>query len=84
MRERYDPKYEARILELAENRLRTKNYRVFDGDARVARSAKLPELKREGKTSMEDCLVVINREGEAMVLTVEFQLILLNVLQNRF
>lgn len=44
MNEKYDKKYEAQIAELADNRLKTKTYRVFDYQARVYSRKSIPEL----------------------------------------
>jgi hypothetical protein len=74
--ERYDPKYEHRIRELAENRLKTGNYKVFDSRARIITRRAFPELKDAGSTQDERCLVIINAAGETIVITAEFELAL--------
>jgi hypothetical protein len=41
---------------------------------------KFPELVAEGKSDVESCLIITNREGEAVVITKEFSQILYNAL----
>lgn len=47
MDEKYDDRYEKQIVLMAENRLETKNYRVFDYRARVVKSERFPGLVRQ-------------------------------------
>jgi hypothetical protein len=55
MDEKYNPKYESQIAELADKRLRTKNYNVFDNQARVYSRKNLPGLVEQGRTTRSDC-----------------------------
>lgn len=84
MKEKYIEKYEQQIRELAENRIKTNQYKVFDNSARVIKRARFPELVEQGKSDDENCLVIINGEGETIVLTSEFEFILMNVSKGWF
>lgn len=83
MQKKFDQAYEDKIILLAENKLESGHYKVFDDDARVVKRHRLPELPATGKTHDSTCLVITNREGETIVLTQEFEHILYNILKNR-
>ncbi len=69
MEEKYDVDYERKIKDLANNRLRTGTYKLFDHSARVIKRRNFPDLKEKELTDNESCLVIINRQGECVVIT---------------
>lgn len=71
MKEKYNPKYDHQIKELAENRIKSGQYKIFDHNARV-----ITRKKIDGKS----CLVIINGEAETIVITPEFEIVLGNAL----
>lgn len=73
MKEKYNEKYEAQIQDLAGNRLKSKNFKIFDYNARIIKRQNFPELVEQGKTAHQNCLVIINGEGETLVITQEFE-----------
>lgn len=81
MDEKYDEKYEKKIVLLAESRLKSGNYKVFDYRARVIKRAKIPELVSDKKSEKETALVIINSDGETVVITEEFEMILRNAVK---
>ena len=83
MDEKYNPKYESQIKDLANNRLRTKTYKVFDYNARIVKRIKMIELKEQGRTDSEQCLIIVNKDGDTMAITQEFEKVLFNALKNR-
>lgn len=83
MEEKYNPKYESQIMEMAKNRLGAKTYKVFDYQARIFTREYLPELKEQGRTDNEQCLIIVNKDGDTIAITQEFEKILFNVLKNR-
>ena len=80
MKEKYNQKYENQIAQLDSGRVKTGNYKVFDYQARVITRDSFPELIEKGKTEIENCLVVINSDGETVVITRELEAILRNAL----
>ena len=84
MKEKHDPHYEKQIHQLAENRLKTKNFRVFDHDARIVGRENFPELVEKGRTLDEKCLIVVNSEGETIVITKEFEVQLRHIAESWF
>lgn len=80
---KYDDRYEKQIILLAEERIKTGKYKVFDRQARVITRKNLPELAAAGKTEDENCLVIANQDGETIVITKEFEQILFNAFKNR-
>ena len=84
MKEKYSPQYESQIRQLAENRLKTKNFKIFDHDARIVKRADLPELVENGRTDDAKCLVIVNSEGETIVITKEFELVLTRIAESWF
>lgn len=81
MDEKYDPEYERKIKDLANLRLHHENYKVFDHDARIVKRVNIPKTKETGKSDYESCLVIINRDGECIVITREFEKILRNAVE---
>lgn len=73
MEEKYDEKKEKQLRLLAENRLEPGHYKIFDYSAHV-----ITRKNIEGK----NCLVVINGEGETIIITPEFEMVLFNALKN--
>jgi hypothetical protein len=70
--EKYDEKKEHQIRLLAENRIQSGQYKIFDHNARV-----ITRKKIDGK----NCLVLINGEGETIVITPEFEVVLSNAIK---
>lgn len=56
---------------LAENRIRSRQYKIFDHSAGV-----ITRKKIDGK----NCLVIINGEGETIVIPPEFEIVLRNIM----
>jgi hypothetical protein len=83
MQEKYDDNYENKIVLLAENKIKSGRYKVFDHLARVISRECFPELVNQGKTDDESCLIITNKEGETLVITQEFEHILFNALKHR-
>ncbi len=81
MEEKYDQRYENQIILLASERVKTGKYKVFDHKARVITRDNFPELVEKGQTDDERCLVIINSEGETIVISTEFEIILRNALK---
>ena len=77
--EKYDQKYEDHIQQLADLRLKNKNYKIFDYHARVIKREKFEINGME-----ESCLVIINAVGDCMVLTEDFERMLYTVNKQRF
>lgn len=84
MQDKFDRKYENQIVLMAETKVKSGNFKVFDNFARVIKRDIFPELARQGRTGDEKCLVIINREGETIVLTDEFERILYAALESKF
>ena len=72
MKEKYDAKKEKQLRLLAENRIQSGQYKIFDHNARI-----ITRKKIDGR----NCLVIINGEGETVVITPEFEIVLRNVLK---
>ena len=70
--EKYDAKKEHQLQLLAENRIQNGQYKIFDHSARV-----ITRKKIDG----ENCLVIINREGETIVITTKFENVLKNAIK---
>lgn len=70
-----DDKLEKRFEQLAENRISSKNYKVFDKNSRVVKRQRIND---------DLCLVILNAEGEAIVLTEEFEKELFRIATIRF
>lgn len=68
---------------LARDRVKSGNYKVFDYQARVVTRDQFPDLVEKGRTYIERCLVITNSEGETIVITREFEVILKNALIGR-
>ena len=79
MNEKYNEKYEHQIKEMAESRIKSGSIKVFDHNARIVKRERFPELVKQGKTEDENCLIIINQDGECVVLTQEFERALMNV-----
>ena len=73
MKEKYNQKYEDQIRKLAADRFDKKNFRVFDHNARIIKRVNISELVDQGKTAHPNCLVIVNGEGETIVITQEFE-----------
>jgi hypothetical protein len=84
MKEKYDQKYEDHIQVLAEHRLDSKNYKIFDHRSRIIKRHKISELLERGRSDSEDALVIISGEGDLIVLTEEFERMLLSVSKKHF
>lgn len=65
MEEKYDAKKEHQLQILAENRIQSGQYKIFDHKARVVTRKRI-----DGK----NCLVIINGEGETIFITEEFEM----------
>jgi hypothetical protein len=70
--QKLNEKYEKQIRELAENRIITNNFKVFDKDARI--------VTRREIEGLGNCLVMINRAGETIVIDQHFEIALRNAL----
>jgi hypothetical protein len=81
MENKYNQKYENQIVLLAQNKVESGHYKIFDNDARVITKRNFPEVVESGKSDYESCLIVCNREGETIIITQEFSQILFNALQ---
>jgi hypothetical protein len=81
MKEKYNDQYENKIILLAESKIKSGNFKVFDNFARVIKRDKFPELVEQEKTDNESCLVIINREGETIVITPFFEVVLRNAVK---
>ena len=79
-----DEKLEKRFEQLAENRIASRNYKLFDKNSRVIKRQRLAELKLSGKTENDLCLVIINAEGETIILTEEFERELFRIDKGRY
>jgi hypothetical protein len=75
---------EDHIKILAEHRLESKNYKVFDYRSRVIKRDKFPELVERERSDNESGLVIISGEGDVMVLTEEFEMMLYGISKKRF
>lgn len=84
MKEKHDADYENKIIFLAEQRVKTGKYKLFDYRARVITRDQLPEVVARGKSDDESCLVIANSDGETIVITREFERILLQALRDNF
>lgn len=84
MKEKYDPRYEDQIAKLTQDNLLNKKYKVFDAKARAVIRRRIVGLIEEGNEKESTCLVLTNRNGETIVLTEDFELMLYNVLKKRF
>ena len=73
MDHKYDEHLEDQFEKLAEERLAEMKYKVFDKDARIIKRDKFYDLKLENRTDDENCLVIISKEGETIVLTTEIE-----------
>ncbi len=82
MDEKFDSKYEHQIHQLAQNRIETGNYKVFDYRARVITKTGFTDLVESERTDDRTCLVITNADGETVVITKEFGLALFNALKN--
>ena len=69
--EKYDEKKEHQLRLLAENRIQNGQYKIFDHDARVITRKKIDD---------KSCLVIINGEGETIVITPDFEMVLRNAI----
>ena len=67
---------------MAQNKVQSGNYKVFDYQARVITRDDFPDLAEKGRSDFESCLVICNRDGETIVITREFERILANALKN--
>ena len=81
MKIKYNQEFENKIILLAQNKIESGHYKVFDFDARVITKRNFPELVQTGKSDFESCLIIANREGETIVITKEFSRILYNALK---
>jgi hypothetical protein len=82
MHEKLDENYERKIRQLAQNRIDTGNFKLFDYRARAVSKITFPEFVEAGKTQDETCLIITNADGETIALTKEFARILFNALKN--
>jgi len=81
MKNKYNQQYENQIVLLAQNKVESGHYKIFDNDARVITKRDFPEVVESGKSDFESCLIICNREGETVVITKEFSRILYNALR---
>ena len=81
MKNKYNQKYENQITLLVQSKVESGHYKIFDNDARVITKRNFPEVVESGKSDYESCLIICNREGEAVVMTKEFSRILFNALK---
>ena len=81
MDNKYNQKYENQIVLLAQKKVESRHYIIFDNDARVITKRNFPEVVESGKSDYESCLIICNREGETIVITKEFSRILFNALK---
>ncbi len=81
MNNKYNQQYENQIVLLAQNKVESGHYKIFDNDARVITKRNFPEFVESGKSDYESCLIVCNREGETIVMTKEFSRILFKALK---
>jgi hypothetical protein len=81
MKNKYNQQYENQIVFMAQNKVESGNYKIFDNDARVITKRNFSELVEQGKSDFESCLIIANREGETVVITREFSRILFNALR---
>lgn len=58
--------------------------KIFDKNSRLIKRHKFPELIQSGRTMAETSLVVLNAEGDAIVLTEEFERELFRILKKRY
>jgi hypothetical protein len=82
LREKHDANYENKIILSVENKIKSGHYKIFD-KARVIKKERFPELVSNGQTEDDNCLIIANNEGDAIVITAEFERILLNAIKNR-
>ena len=81
MNNKYNQQYENQIILLAQNKVESGHYKIFDKDARVITKRNFPEVVESVKSDYESCLIICNREGETVVMTKEFSRILFNALK---
>ena len=81
MNNKYNQQYENQIVLLAQNKVESGQYKIFDNVARVITKRNFPEVVKSGKSDSESCLIVCNREDETIVMTKEFSRILFNALK---
>jgi hypothetical protein len=81
MKNKYNQKYENQIILLAQSKVESGHYKIFDNDARVITKRNFPEVVESGKSDYESCLIICNRGGETVVITKEFSRILFNALK---
>lgn len=79
-----DENLEKRFEQLADERIENKKYKIFDKNSRLIKRHKFPELIQSGRTMAETSLVVLNAEGDAIVLTEEFERELFRILKKRY
>lgn len=75
---------EDKFIKLAEERITSKKYKVFDISSRLVKRHKFPDLVTTGRTMGETSLLILNSAGDAIVLTEEFERELLRVLKIRY
>lgn len=75
---------EDKFIKLAEERIAAKKYKVFDKNSRLVKRQKFPDLIKSGRTMSETSLVILNAEGETIVLTEEFERELFRILKFRY
>ncbi len=80
MKNKYNSQYENQIILLAQNKVESGHYKIFDNDARVITKRNFFEVVESGKSDYESSLIICNREGETIVMTIEFSRVLFNVL----
>ena len=81
MKNKYNQQYENQIILLAQNKVESGHYKIFDNDVRVITKRNFPEVVELRKSDYESCLIVCNREGETFVTTKEFSRILFHALK---
>ena len=84
MKEKYDPNYEGHIKILAEHRLESKNYKVFDYRSRALKRQNFSELVERERSESQSGLVIISGEGDVIILTEDFERMLYGICKKRF
>jgi len=69
--EKYDENKEHQLRILAENRIQSGQYKIFDHNARVITRKNIDGI---------NCLLIINGESEIVVITPDFEIVLRNAL----
>lgn len=81
MHEKYEQRCQNQIILLAESKIKSVNYKIFDHKARIIKRDNFPELVENGEINSERCLVVGNSDGETIVIAREFEHIMRTALR---